>query len=145
MPPHYSSKAVRGPTLESPRWRSEMLRQHRGKTVTKPFGLTPLELPLSEKQIPQVVEKVESGGKPKEALEAETMRPRQVRYLVLECPIIAVWSTAGEKLALLPLSGGALFPKRSEPRQRFDRSDRHAVQASPRKPGWSANPSKPSS
>jgi hypothetical protein len=48
---------------------SEMLRKHRGKTVTKPFGLTLLELPLSEKQIPQVVEKFESGGKPKEALE----------------------------------------------------------------------------
>jgi hypothetical protein len=35
---------------------------------------------LSEKQIPQVVEKLESGGKPKEALETVEMRPRQVRY-----------------------------------------------------------------
>ena len=30
-----------------------------GKTVTKPFGLKLLELPLSEKQIPQVVERFE--------------------------------------------------------------------------------------
>jgi len=59
---------------------SEMPRQHRGKTVAKPFGLTLLELPLSEKQIPQVVEKFESGGKPKEALETAELRPRQVRY-----------------------------------------------------------------
>jgi hypothetical protein len=33
-----------------------------------------------EKQISQVVENLESGGKPKEALEGVTMRPRQVRY-----------------------------------------------------------------
>jgi hypothetical protein len=37
-------------------------------------------LTLSEKQIPQVVEKLESGGKPKEALERAELRPRQVRY-----------------------------------------------------------------
>jgi uncharacterized protein (DUF1778 family) len=42
--------------------------------------LTLLGLPLSEKQIPQVVENLESGGKPKEALERAIMRPRQVRY-----------------------------------------------------------------
>jgi hypothetical protein len=34
---------------------------HRGKTVTKPLVLSLLELPLSEKQIPQVIEKYESG------------------------------------------------------------------------------------
>ena len=39
----------------------------RGKTVTKP-RLLPLGLPLSEKQIPQVVETLVSGGKSKEAL-----------------------------------------------------------------------------
>jgi len=32
---------------------------------------------LSEKQIPQVVEKLESGDKPKEALETVELRPRQ--------------------------------------------------------------------
>jgi hypothetical protein len=35
---------------------------------------------LSEKQIPQVVENLESGGKPKEDLETAALRPRQVRY-----------------------------------------------------------------
>ena len=40
----------------------------RGKTVTKPRLLKPLGLPLSEKQIPQVVEILESGGKSKEAM-----------------------------------------------------------------------------
>ena len=54
---------------------------HRGKTVTKPLPLSRLGLPLSEKQIPQVVENLESGGKPKEALERVAMRPRQARYL----------------------------------------------------------------
>ena len=80
MPPALLSKAVRGPTLEAHDGASEMPRQHRGKTVTKPFGLALLEFPLSEKQIPQVVEKFESGGKPKEALETVELRPRQVRY-----------------------------------------------------------------
>ena len=54
------------------------LVHHRGKTVTKPLPLSRLGLPLSEKQIPQVVENLESGGKPKEALERVAMRPRQV-------------------------------------------------------------------
>ena len=53
---------------------------HRGKTVPKPLPLSPLGLALSEKQIPQVVENLESGGKPKEALERAALRPRQVRY-----------------------------------------------------------------
>ena len=52
----------------------------RGKTVTKSFALSGLGLLLSEKQIPQVVENLESGCKPKEALERTIMRPRQVRY-----------------------------------------------------------------
>ena len=52
---------------------------HRGKTVTKPLPLSRLGLPLSEKQIPQVVENLESGGKPKEALERVAMLPWQVR------------------------------------------------------------------
>jgi hypothetical protein len=56
------------------------VERDRGKTVTKPAALTRLGLPLSEKQIPQVVENLESGGKPKEALERAIMRPRQVRY-----------------------------------------------------------------
>ena len=38
------------------------LVHHRGKTVTKPLALNRLGLPLSEKQIPQVVENLESGG-----------------------------------------------------------------------------------
>jgi hypothetical protein len=50
---------------------------HRGKTVIKPLALSLLGLLLSEKQIPQVVENLESGGKPKEALERAVMRPRQ--------------------------------------------------------------------
>ena len=49
--------------------------------MTKPLPLIQLGLPLSEKQIPQVVENLESGGKPKEALEWVAMRPRQARYL----------------------------------------------------------------
>jgi len=52
----------------------------RGKTVTKLDRLIALGLPLSEKQIPQVIENLESGDKPKEALERTVMRPRQVRY-----------------------------------------------------------------
>ena len=57
-----------------------MTRKYRGKTVTKPRLLIGLGLPLSEKQIPQVVENLKSGGKPKETLERTVMRPRQVRY-----------------------------------------------------------------
>jgi hypothetical protein len=49
-------------------------------TVAKPLPLSRLGLPLSEKQIPQVVENPESGGKSTEALERAFMRPRQVRY-----------------------------------------------------------------
>jgi len=42
--------------------------------------LNPLGMLLSEKQIPQVIENLESGGKAKEALEHAEMRPRKVRY-----------------------------------------------------------------
>jgi hypothetical protein len=52
---------------------------HRGKTVTKPFPLSRLGLLLSEKQIPQVVENLENGDEPKEALETAALRPRRVR------------------------------------------------------------------
>jgi hypothetical protein len=38
-----------------------------------------LELPLSEKQLPQVVEKLESGGKSIEALELTALRPRSFK------------------------------------------------------------------
>jgi hypothetical protein len=51
---------------------------HRGKTVTKPLSLNRLGLPLSEKQIPQVVEKHESREKPKEALERAAVRVKQM-------------------------------------------------------------------
>jgi hypothetical protein len=44
-------------------------RIDRGKTVTKPIALRRLGLLLSEKQIPQVVENLESGDEPKEVLE----------------------------------------------------------------------------
>ena len=46
--------------------------------MTKPLALNRLGLLLSEKQIPQVVENLESGGEPKEALEIVELRPRQV-------------------------------------------------------------------
>jgi hypothetical protein len=48
--------------------------------VAKLFPLELLGLALSEKQIPQVVENPENGGKSKEDLERASMRPRQVRY-----------------------------------------------------------------
>ena len=48
--------------------------------MTKPLVLSPLGLPLSEKQIPQVVENIESGWKSRQALERADVRPRQVRY-----------------------------------------------------------------
>ena len=54
------------------------------KPLTKPLVLSLLGLPLSEKQIPQVVENLENGDKPREALERAAMRPRQVRCQVLQ-------------------------------------------------------------
>ena len=48
--------------------------------MTKPLPFSRLGWPLSERQIPQVVENLESGGNPKQALKRVAMRPRQVRY-----------------------------------------------------------------
>ena len=48
----------------------------RGKTVTKPSALSRLELPLSEKQIPQVVENLEDGDKPKRSFGAGRYAPK---------------------------------------------------------------------
>ena len=45
--------------------------------MAKPLALSLLELPLSEKQIPQVIEKHESAEKPKEALERAAVRVKQ--------------------------------------------------------------------
>jgi hypothetical protein len=45
--------------------------------VTKRFTLRGLGLLLSEKQIPQVVENLESGDKSREALETGTLRVKQ--------------------------------------------------------------------
>ena len=61
-------------------WPAGLARAPPWQTVTKPLPLSRLGLPLSEKQIPQVVENLESGGEPEEALERAAMRPRQVRY-----------------------------------------------------------------
>jgi hypothetical protein len=52
----------------------------RGKTVTKLFALTRLGLLLSEKQIPQVIEKPERGCESKELLEWAAVLRRQVLY-----------------------------------------------------------------
>jgi hypothetical protein len=52
-------------------------REDRGKTVAKPLVLSGLGLPSSEKQIPQVVENLDSGGKPREALETAAVLVRQ--------------------------------------------------------------------
>ena len=49
----------------------------RGKTVTKPLALRELGKASSEKQIPQVVENLESGCNQKEALETNTLRVKQ--------------------------------------------------------------------
>ena len=49
----------------------------RGKTVTDASKLSCLGLLLSEKQIPQVVENLESGDKSREALETVTLRVKQ--------------------------------------------------------------------
>ena len=60
--------------------------------MTKLGLLSSLGLALSEKQIPQAVEKFESGDKPKEALERAVMRPRQVRYQAALRPDISGFS-----------------------------------------------------
>ena len=48
-----------------------------GKTVTKSVLLTALGKASSEKQIPQVVENLESGANQKEALEPVGLRVKQ--------------------------------------------------------------------
>jgi uncharacterized protein (DUF1778 family) len=48
--------------------------------VTQLISLSRLGLLLSEKQISQVVENLENGDEPREALETAALRPRQVRY-----------------------------------------------------------------
>jgi len=70
---HRTHRLINGPEFRS-------IAKDRGKTVTKLDLLRSLGLALSEKQIPQVIEKPESGDKRKEALERADMRPRQVRY-----------------------------------------------------------------
>src|SRR5580658_6728626 len=52
----------------------------RVKTVSKLAALEHLELALSEKQIPQIVENSKKCGELLEPLEGDGMRPRQVRY-----------------------------------------------------------------
>jgi hypothetical protein len=56
---------------------SDIVSRDRGKTVTKPLALSRLGLPLSEKQIPQVVENLESGDESREALETVALLVRQ--------------------------------------------------------------------
>jgi hypothetical protein len=61
-----------------------VLAANRGKTVTKPFLLNRLGLSLSEEQIPQVVEDLKSGDKPREALETAALlsnAPRTTSHL----------------------------------------------------------------
>jgi hypothetical protein len=77
-----------GRCREAPDHVEDRVRPNGGKTVTKSLALIRLGLPLSEKQIPQVVENLESGGKPKEALERAALRPRQVRYRAARRPDI---------------------------------------------------------
>jgi hypothetical protein len=86
----------------------------RGKTVTKPSLLRLLGLLLSEKQIPQVVENLEIGDKPKEALETVGLRPRKdlekrkVYKLVNKASdadfvfVVIIHDSAAEGLALAP-------------------------------------------
>ena len=69
-----------GRTSETHVSSSLISRADRGKTVTESLALSWLGLLLSERQIPQVVEILESGVEPKEALEMAVLRPRQVRY-----------------------------------------------------------------
>ena len=110
---------------------------HRGKTVTKPLLLSRLGLPLSEKQIPQVVENLESGGKPKEALERVAMRPRQVRYQAALRPDI-YWSLDFKPLSQFPIPSG--LPKSTQ--NAFNRGQTvtkpHQLGLSVSKPGRSS-------
>jgi hypothetical protein len=47
-------------------------------------------LALSEKQIPQVIEKFESGGNQKEALEPVTLRVKQALYQLSYAPMFSI-------------------------------------------------------
>lgn len=49
----------------------------RGKTVSKPLPLKPLELPLSEKQTPRIVGNIRKREELKEALEHSGLRVKQ--------------------------------------------------------------------
>ena len=53
---------------------------HCTKTVPKHFELQALRIPLSEKQVPQIVGNVESTAEGMKPLETVEVRPRQVRY-----------------------------------------------------------------
>jgi hypothetical protein len=64
---------------------AHLLSLDRGKTVTKPLSLRMLGLLLSEKQIPQIVENLESGAKRKEALERiRQSRPEPVAIVGID-------------------------------------------------------------
>jgi len=73
------------------------------KPYQNPISNTDWSCRSSEEQIPQVVENLESGGKPKEALERVAMRPRQVRIAWEE----VILATPG---SLLSRSVGSLQP-----------------------------------
>ena len=91
MPRATPRKAVRGRLSKAHGWGFGNGRTHRGKTVTRLHLLMQLELPLSEKQIPQVVEKLESGGKRKEALERARVRVEQeVRPPVVSAIVLSL-------------------------------------------------------
>ena len=60
--------------VETAEWLNLTLPVDRGKTVTKRFMLSGLGLRLSEKQIPQLVENLESGDKAREVLETVALR-----------------------------------------------------------------------
>ena len=72
--------------------------------MTKPLVLSLLGLPLSEKQIPQVVENIENGWKSRQALERAGVRPRQVRYPAALRPDF-IHSTSLPKRGALRLQG----------------------------------------
>jgi hypothetical protein len=57
--------------------RRSPVRLDRGRTVTKPVALRELEKASSEKQIPQVVENLESGANQKKSLEPVTLRVKE--------------------------------------------------------------------
>jgi hypothetical protein len=66
------------------------------RTVSRPAELTRLGNRVERKQIPQVVENIESRRNGMEPLEEECLRPRQVRYQA------ALRPDSEEMLMLLP-------------------------------------------